>query len=304
MPFSSGTFTYTTAGLPVVTGTTISSTVENAKNTETATGLTTCLLKDGTQTVTANIPMSTFKFTGLGVGSALTDSASITQVQNQFGSYLTSVAGTNTVTATATPTPAYAVGQRFTLIPAVTNTGAVTLNISAVGAGAVQWAGAALTGGEFVAGAATTVVVTATTPVFEIVAPLRIATGAEMESGSSSSVVVTPSIQQRHQSAAKAWVNFNSAGTVAASFNITSVLDNAVGNWTVNIAIDFSSSSYAGVVTGGENTSGTLRSLIYNIASAPAAGTFQIFALDGIDAVTARDPSDPNQMHAIFFGDQ
>ena len=70
MGFSSGTFTYTTSGLPVVTGTTISSTVENAKNTETATGLTTCLLKDGTQTVTANIPMASFIFTGLGAGSA------------------------------------------------------------------------------------------------------------------------------------------------------------------------------------------------------------------------------------------
>ena len=80
MPFSSGTFTYTTSGLPVVTGTAISSTVENAKNTETATGLTTCLLKDGTQTVTANIPMSSFKFTGLAAGSASGDSLRYEQV--------------------------------------------------------------------------------------------------------------------------------------------------------------------------------------------------------------------------------
>ena len=68
---------------------------------------------------TADVAAGGFKITGLGAGTALTDAASITQVQNHFGSYLTSVAGTNTITATATPTPAYAVGQRFTFIPAV-----------------------------------------------------------------------------------------------------------------------------------------------------------------------------------------
>lgn len=66
MPFSSGTFTYTTSGLPVVTGTTISSTVKNNQDSETATGLSACLLKDGTQTVTANIPFAGFGLTQVG----------------------------------------------------------------------------------------------------------------------------------------------------------------------------------------------------------------------------------------------
>lgn len=117
--------------------------------------------------------MANFKITGLGAGSALTDSVTLRQAQYGFGSFLTSVAGTNTVTATATPTPAYTVGQRFTFVPAVTNTGATTLNISSVGAGAVQLAGAALTGGELVAAVPVTVYVTATTPVFEIIAPTQ-----------------------------------------------------------------------------------------------------------------------------------
>src|SRR3990167_97183 len=89
------------------------------------------------------------------------------------GSFLTSVAGTNTITGTATPTPTYTVGQRFTFVPAVTNTGATTLNISSLGAGAVQLAGAALTGGELVASVPVTVYVTAVTPVFEIIAPTQ-----------------------------------------------------------------------------------------------------------------------------------
>jgi hypothetical protein len=47
-----------------------------------ATGLSTCVLKDGSQTITANIPMAAFKFTGLGAGSARTDSANLGQVQD------------------------------------------------------------------------------------------------------------------------------------------------------------------------------------------------------------------------------
>ncbi len=127
------------------------------------------LKRDGSATVSANLPMNSKKLTGLADGSALTDSVSLQQVQYGFGSFLTSVAGTNTITATATPTPAYTVGQRFTFIPAATNTGAVTLNISSVGAGAVQWKGAALIGGELVANLPVTVYVSAATPVFEII---------------------------------------------------------------------------------------------------------------------------------------
>lgn len=158
-------------GNPIVSGTTISSTWGNNTLNDIATGLSTCVLKDGTQTQTANIPMAGFIFTGLGAGAAANDSARIAQVQNGFGSFLTAVSGTNTVVGTATPTPSYTVGQRFTFVPAVTNTGATTLNISSLGAGAVQLDGAALIGGELEAGRAVTVYVTATTPVFEIVGP-------------------------------------------------------------------------------------------------------------------------------------
>lgn len=75
MPFSSGTFSLYSPGNPTVTGTTISSSWANNTLSDIATGLTTCLLKDGTQTVTSNIPMSSFKFTGLAAGSASGDSA-------------------------------------------------------------------------------------------------------------------------------------------------------------------------------------------------------------------------------------
>lgn len=68
-----------------------------------ATGLSTCLLKDGTQTVTANIPMSTFKFTGLGAGTANTDSATVGQLQNQTINWIAGGGSADAITATYSP---------------------------------------------------------------------------------------------------------------------------------------------------------------------------------------------------------
>ena len=80
MSFSSGTFSINSTGQPVVTGTVISSTVFNALTADLATGLSTCVLKDGTQTITANIPMSSFKLTGLSAGTASGNSIRYEQV--------------------------------------------------------------------------------------------------------------------------------------------------------------------------------------------------------------------------------
>ena len=134
----SGTFLINTAGQPVVSGTVISSTAFNALTADLATGLSTAITKDGQTTVTANIPMSTYKFTGLGVGSAATDSANLSQVQSTVTKLLNSVSGADTITATASPTlAAYAAGQMFYFVAAGDNTTSVTLNIDALGAKAV-----------------------------------------------------------------------------------------------------------------------------------------------------------------------
>lgn len=148
----SGTFVINSAGQPVVTGTVISSTAFNALTADLATGLSTALTKDGQTTPTANLPMGTFKFTGLSAGSAATDSANIAQVQNSFGSFLT-VSGTDTITATVSPSlTAYASGQMFAFVAANTNTGAVTINISTLGAKAITKNGnTALSAGDLTA---------------------------------------------------------------------------------------------------------------------------------------------------------
>lgn len=70
------------------------------------------------------------------------------------------------------------------------------------------------------------------------------ATQAEMEAGTSAVVMVTPSRQHNHPSAAKAWCQVNTGTTIAASYNMTSVTDSGVGDHTFVWNVDFSSAAY------------------------------------------------------------
>lgn len=66
----SGVYQVNSAGQPVVANTLITAAAFNAFTADIATALSTAIFKDGQQTVTANIPMAGFRFTGLGAGSA------------------------------------------------------------------------------------------------------------------------------------------------------------------------------------------------------------------------------------------
>jgi hypothetical protein len=149
----SGTFNINTAGQPVVTGTIISSTAFNALTSDLATGLTTALTKDGQTTPTANIPMGTYKITGLGAGTNATDAAQYGQLQ-AGATTIATVTGTDTLTATLTPAiAAYATGNLFSFVAANTNTGAVTINLNGLGAKSITKSGTtALVANDIVSG--------------------------------------------------------------------------------------------------------------------------------------------------------
>lgn len=142
MPFSSGTFSVFTPGNPVVTGTTISSTVFNNTMTDFATGLSACMLRDGSQAISSNIPMSSFKFTGLAAGTSAGDSVRYEQV---FTSQSLTDAATiswgitapkATVTLTASRTMAAPTNQsnggRYSLVVTQDGTGTWSLTWNAV----------------------------------------------------------------------------------------------------------------------------------------------------------------------------
>lgn len=167
----SGTFQINTTGQPVATGTVISSTAFNALTADLATGLSTCITKDGQTTPTANIPMGSNKITGLANGTSATDAANLGQVQSTVSKLLSSVAGADTITAVAAPNlTAYAAGQMFYFVAAGTNTGAVTLNIDSLGAKSVTRDGTtALAAGDITSGEVVVVVYDGTR--FQMVSP-------------------------------------------------------------------------------------------------------------------------------------
>ena len=70
---------------------------------------------------------------------------------------------------------------------------------------------------------------------------------------------VSTSMANAVNGSAKAWVNFNGTGTVSirAGFNVSSITDNGVGNYTVNFTNAMPDTNYATVATGADSLSGT-----------------------------------------------
>jgi hypothetical protein len=77
----------------------------------------------------------------------------------------------------------------------------------------------------------------------------------------------------------RAWVNFNGLGTVTIreSGNVSSITDNANGDYTVNFATAMPDANYAGVVSGGWSGNVSGRSTVVNGAPALSAPTTSAF---------------------------
>jgi len=124
-----------------------------------------------------------------------------------------------------------------------------------------------------------------------------IATQAQQETGSSTSVIVTPGRQQYHPSAAKGWVVFNSSGTVGAGYNVTSVTHNSTGVYTINWTTAFSSANY--VVVGIAEVSGNTGARLTVASGGRATTTTQVLIHNASENLT-----DPQNTYVIAFGDQ
>ena len=97
---------------------------------------------------------------------------------------------------------------------------------------------------------------------------------------------------------AKAWVNFNGTGTVAirANHNVSSITDNATGDYTINFSSSLADANYA-VTSIGQNVSGVGNngtSHIYD-ASAPTASAVRILFSIG------NSPFDPTYGNIAIF---
>ncbi len=119
------------AGNPVVTDTTISSTVHNSTTSDIATAITASIAKDGQTVPTADLPMGTQKHTNVGDATARNHYAAVGQLQDWDFSAVGSVSGTNTITGSLSPAiTSYSAGMCVILTPANDNTGATTLALN------------------------------------------------------------------------------------------------------------------------------------------------------------------------------
>jgi hypothetical protein len=90
----------------------------------------------------------------------------------------------------------------------------------------------------------------------------------------------------------RAWVNFNASSgtpTISASFNVSSLGDNGLGNYTVNIDIDMPDANYAAVASSRSGATGTGNAYAAGVSDL-AAGSFRISTTgDGSSASTLVD---------------
>lgn len=106
----------------------------DANDTDFVNGINNCLTKDGQNSATANLPMATYKHTGVGSASSLDEYAAAEQLIDNDLIYYTA-SGTDTYAITPNPAiSAYAAGQEFLVNFTNANTGAATLNVNSLGA--------------------------------------------------------------------------------------------------------------------------------------------------------------------------
>lgn len=332
----SGVYSASVSGgiYPASANTLIESAKLNALIADMATALTESIARDGQTTITGNIPMSNFKHTGLGAGSAATDSARLGQVQDGSTQWCGTAGGTADA-LTLTPSPAitaYAAGQRFVFKSGTSaNTGAATINVSSVGAITLEKNGAALAAGDVAISQWYEVILSSATvaqlqeiggaslasPAFTgtPTAPTaaedtnttqlattafvlaQAASQAQMEAASSLTQFATAGNTNWHPGVAKCWLKCDAAGSISVSHNITSIADTGTGVVTVTIATDFSSANFTPVASA--SSSGAANKNI-SVSSEIASGTSIVLkAWNKSDAA-----ADPTAYFFAAFGDQ
>lgn len=137
-------------------GRTVRSDDHDTHDEDIATGLENTVTRDGQNQPSANLPMGGFRHTNVDDAVARTDYAAAGQIQDQGLSHIVpaSVGGTGDA-ITLSPTPAitaYAAGQKWSFVAEATNTGAVTINVSALGTQDVQKLGSALVAADITTG--------------------------------------------------------------------------------------------------------------------------------------------------------
>jgi len=128
----------------------------------------------------------------------------------------------------------------------------------------------------------------------------NVANQVEMEAATNITVKVTPGRQKFHPGSAKAWALYNQiTNSISQSYNVSSITDNAIGDFTINFITAFSNSNYAGVYGNGVVSNA---GLVLKENSSSVTRTTTAIRLEHEDQGGSR--FDGSRMSASFFGDQ
>ena len=126
---------------------------------------------------------------------------------------------------------------------------------------------------------------------------------ADMETGTSTSKIVTPEMLNFHKATCKAWCYVTVSGsthTKATDHNVTSITDNGVGDITVNLTTAFSSADYVAICKSHQRTD-TPNHLEGTGVMTKAVGTCRI-NIAGTSTPMAL--TDPDEWSFAAWGDQ
>lgn len=123
---------------------------------------------------------------------------------------------------------------------------------------------------------------------------------SDQTTATSTAVVVTPSVQQFHPSASKAWARIAggaSGGALQGSFNVASAVRNSTGDYTATFSVAFTSTSYVCVATS-QSSGGTGLMVVVKAGSSQTGSVgFQTFIPT---TLTSADPSEA--FHFVCYG--
>ena len=163
--------------------------------------------------------------------------------------YAADSGNTNTIVLTFSPAvSAYSAGLEITFKAANTNSGAAVINANSLGNKSfVQPGGGALAAGQIEAAGIYKAAYDGTNFVY-IGQNVLAASQAQMETATSAVTYVSPNAMKWGPGVAKAWASWQGTqtGTISAiaSYNVTSIVRQGTGSWTIAFATQFSSSGY------------------------------------------------------------
>lgn len=131
------------------------------------------------------------------------------------------------------------------------------------------------------------------------------ATQAQQEAGTSNVVATTPGRQHNHPSAAKAWGTVIVSGgspSLTANYNVTSITDNGVGDFTANLTTAMSSTNYAVIATVFNSGGGGFVDGVEVISQTASAIRFHVFAAD--ETANTNQELIDRSFYFVVFGDQ